>query len=79
MFSLELYIIAVFGSFILIDTLGLPQIIKRLFKIKAHKKAPGLDCLPCATFWLSLLTLNIFVAMAAYLTALLIDSIRYRL
>lgn len=79
MFNLELYIIALFGSFILIDTFGLPQLIKRILKIKAHKKVPGLDCLPCATFWLSLLTLNLYVAMAAYLTALLIDSIRYRL
>ena len=82
MFGLEfyqLYIGALFVSIILVDVVDVPGKIKKLLKIKAHKRVAGLDCLPCFTFWTSLiLTFNPFVAMATYLTAMIINSLRYK-
>jgi hypothetical protein len=73
--NLEIYIVAMFVLVVLYHELNISYRIKRILpRVKVTDRIKVLDCFPCFCFWTSLIcTFNIFVAMAVYVTAILID------
>ena len=68
------YIILLFATFFFYNKLNGIYYLKRLLKIKLTKKVMPLDCYPCTSFWITLIvTFNPIVAMAVYMTAVIID------
>ena len=77
-FSIEQYIYALSFVFIMLDSIGLQTRVKRILKLKVSKQYKIIDCFPCISFWLALLiTFNLPVAFAIFLTAKFYEAIRF--
>jgi hypothetical protein len=74
-FNFEQYIFALSLVFIIIESVNLPTRLKHLFKLKISKRYKLIDCMPCLSFWLSLiLTFNPTVAFAIFITIKFYDK-----
>lgn len=68
-FSIEAFIYALSMVFVLIESINLPVRIKIALNLKISKEYKLIDCMPCLSFWLSLLlTFNPTVAFAVFIT-----------
>lgn len=68
-FSIESFIYALAAVFVLIESINLPVRLKIAFNLKISKEYKLIDCMPCLSFWLSLLlTFNPTVAFAVFIT-----------
>lgn len=68
----------VFTMFILWNEIDLPARLKILLGIRISKQIKPLDCMPCATFWISIVVsivfkLDHFTPLACYLLTVLLD------
>jgi hypothetical protein len=75
--NIEFYILIVFLVVLLSEFLNVQSVIKRLFRIPQTKFIQPLDCLPCFSWWISLISWNITVMMSVFVTFYLIDKLIY--
>lgn len=75
--NFELYIWVVFLVVLLSEFLNVQSVIKRIFRLPQTRFIQPLDCLPCFSWWVSVVTLNITVMMAVFVTFYLIDKLIY--
>jgi hypothetical protein len=77
-FSLTAYIYALAIVLVLIESVNLPMRLKILFNLKLSKRYKLIDCMPCLSFWTSLIiTFNPTVAFAVFLTIKFYDKDRF--
>ena len=73
-------IISLFTSIILLRELSLSYRIKAILKLDQFTPIKVIDCFPCFTFWVSIITLlftneNIIYSLATFVIATILDKL----